>query len=102
MTQDKMRKIITASVVACTTLFVFLLIILLYQWITIGVYNNRIEKTQAEIDALAISADEKGELAEYYEELNETAQSDLDYYSSDLYKKLEAFKLGFINGQGDK
>lgn len=68
MTQDKIRKIITACVVACTTLFVFLLGVLLYQWIAIGVYNNRIEKTQAEIDALATSAEEKGALADYYED----------------------------------
>ncbi len=88
MTQEKMRKLITAIVVATTLLLVILLSVLIYQWITIGVQKKRIEKVRADIA--------------YYEELNETAQNDLDYYSSDLYKKLEAFKLGFINGQGDK
>ena len=88
MTQDKMRKLITAIVVATTLLLVVLLSVLVYQWITIGVQKKRIAKIRADIA--------------YYEQLNETAQNDLDYYSSDLYKKLEAFKLGFINGQGDK
>lgn len=88
MTQDKMRKLIAAIVVATTLLLVILLSVLIYQWITIGVQKKRIEKVRSDIA--------------YYEQLNETAQNDLDYYSSDLYKKLEAFKLGFINGQGDK
>ena len=88
MTQEKLGKIITAIAVAMTTLLLVLLSVLIYQWITIGVQKKRIEKVKSEIA--------------YYEELNETAQNDLDYYSSDLYKKLEAFKLGFINGQGDK
>lgn len=88
MTQEKMRKLITAIAVATTLLLVILLSVLIYQWITIGVQKKRIEKVRSDIA--------------YYEELNETAQNDLDYYSSDLYKKLEAFKLGFINGQGEK
>ena len=88
MTQEKMRKLITAIAVATTLLLVILLSVLIYQWITIGVQKKRIEKIRSDIA--------------YYEELNETAQNDLDYYSSDLYKKLEAFKLGFINSQGEK
>ena len=88
MTQEKMRKLITAIAVATTLLLVILLSVLIYQWITIGVQTKRIEKIRSDIA--------------YYEELNETAQNDLDYYSSDLYKKLEAFKLGFINSQGEK
>ena len=88
MTQEKLGKIITAIAVAMTTLLLVLLSVLIYQWITIGVHKKRIDKVKSEIA--------------YYEQLNETAQNDLDYYSSDLYKKLESFKLGFINGQGDK
>lgn len=41
MTQDKMRKIITACVVAFTTLFVILLSVLVYGWIKISVLNRR-------------------------------------------------------------
>ncbi len=87
MTQEKMRKMITAIVVAATLLLVILLSVLIYQWIKIGVYNKRIEKV-------------KGDIA-YYEQLNEKAENDLDYYTSDFYKQLGAYELGFINGQGD-
>ena len=67
MTQDKLRKIITASVVACTSLLVFLFIVLVYQWIAIGVENRRIDNVQKDIDALTAQVSENGELAEYYE-----------------------------------
>ncbi len=67
MTQEKMRKLITAGVVAATTLLVFLLIVLIYQWITIGVQNNRIEKLEADKIKIQKQIDEGGDLAEYYE-----------------------------------
>ena len=67
MTQDKMRKLITAGVVAATTLFVFLLAVLVYQWITIGVQNNRIDRLSAGKQAMQKQIDEGGELADYYE-----------------------------------
>lgn len=85
MTQEKMRKLITAIVVAATLLLVILLSVLIYQWITISVYNKRIANAKASI--------------EYYTEMNEKAENDLDYYQSDFYKQLEAFKLGLIKGQ---
>ena len=86
MTQDKMRKTITAVVVAATMLLFILLCVLVYQWITIGVYNKRIAEAEAAI--------------EYYTQQNAAAENDLEYYESDFYKQLEAFKLGFIQGQG--
>ena len=52
MTQDKMRKIITAVVVAATTLFVILLSALIYGWIKIGVLSNREQKLEQEIAEL--------------------------------------------------
>ncbi|MBQ8292084.1 MAG: hypothetical protein IJX88_06255 [Clostridia bacterium] len=88
MTQDKMRKLITAIVCAATLLLVILLSVLIFQWIKIGVQKKRIEEVQKEIA--------------YYQQLNEADEKDLDYYTSELYQKLEAYKLGFINGQGDK
>ena len=69
MTQDKMRKLITAGVVAATALLVILLSVLVYQWIKIGVYNKRIEETENSIA--------------YWEEQNQTAENDLEYYTSD-------------------
>ena len=85
MTQDKMRRTITAIAVAGTTLLVVLLAYLVYQWITIAVLNNRIEKAEENVA--------------YYETLNEQSESDLEYYESDFYKQLAAFKLGLIKGQ---
>ena len=52
MTQDKMRKIITAVAVAATTLFVMLLSVLVYGWIKIGVLSSREEKLETEIAEL--------------------------------------------------
>ncbi len=85
MTQEKMRKTITAIAVAGTTLLVVLLAYLVYQWITIAVLNKRIAKAEEDVA--------------YYETLNEQSESDLEYYESDFYKQLAAFKLGLIKGQ---
>ena len=87
MTQEKMRRIITACVCAATVLLVFLLGFLVYQLVTINVLNNRIEATKADIV--------------YYEEKIEEGKDDLEYYQSDLGKYIEALKLGFINQQGN-
>ena len=48
MTQDKLRRIITACVVAGTTLLVVLLSVLIFQWVKLGVLNKRIDKVSAE------------------------------------------------------
>jgi cell division protein FtsB len=84
MTKAKMTLIITASVAAAMLLFVFLSCFLIYQWITIAVYNNRIEKAQENIAA--------------YEQKIEESSNELEYKSSDLFKQIEAFKLGLIEG----
>lgn len=86
MTQEKMRKVITACVCAATVLLVFLLGFLVYQFVTLGVLEKRIENTQAEISQ--------------YQEKIDAAEGDLEFYQSDLGKYIEALKLGFINGQG--
>jgi cell division protein FtsB len=85
MTQEKMRKLISAIVAAATVLLVILLSVLIYQWIKLAVLNNRIEKVKAEN-------------VEYKQEIEE-GENDLSYYQSDFYKQLEAFKLGLIKGQ---
>ena len=84
MTQEKMRKLITAFVTAGTALLVFLLSVLVYQWITIGVNARREKKIRAEIAS--------------YEELLANAENDLAYYESDYYKWLESIKLESIEG----
>ena len=84
MTQEKMRKLITAFVAAGTALLVFLLGVLVYQWITIGVNARREKKIKAEI-------------AQYEQQLA-NAENDLAYYESDYYKWLESIKLENLEG----
>ena len=60
MTQDKLRKVITACVSAATVLFVLLLSYLIYQWVSLSVLNKREKQLQFEI-AEYEQAIEKGE-----------------------------------------
>ena len=82
MTQDKMRKVITACVSAATVLLVALLSFLIYQWITIAVQNKRIDKLTAEITQLeeSIAMDKK----------------DLEYYQSVFYLNQKALELQML------
>jgi F0F1-type ATP synthase membrane subunit b/b' len=84
MTQEKLGRIVTAVVVAATTLFVILLSVLIYQWITIAVYDKRIDEINEEIAALEqdIAQDEE----------------DLKHYSSNLGKFWLAIEKGFVEG----
>ena len=86
MTQEKLRRVVTASVVAGTTLFVVLLSVLIYQIAVISVYNKRIAKIEDENAALEQSIANKEE--------------DLEYYSSELGKFWLAMEEGFVLGQG--
>ena len=82
MTQDKMRRIITACVSAATLLLTILSMILVYQWITIAVYNHRIEEKKKEIVMLEQKNEEDSEFA--------------DYLESEIGKEWLAFQEGFI------
>ena len=84
MTQEKMRKLITAIVAAATALFVVLLSCLIYQWITISVYNKKIKKYNDEIAQLEQQIDDKS--------------SELEYKNTEVFKEIAAFKLGLIQG----
>ncbi len=66
MTQDKMRRIITACISAATVLLVFLLGWLIYQWIDLTVTQNKIDKIEKEITALEQQIAMAEEDAEYY------------------------------------
>lgn len=85
MTQEKMRKLITAFVAAGTALLVFLLGVLVYQWITIGVNARREKKIKDEITRL------EQQVAE--------AETDVAYYEGELYKWLENIKLQDLEGK---
>ena len=79
MTQDKMRRIITACASAATALIVLVLCFILHQWITIASLNKKIGKVRAEIA--------------YQEQLLETQVGTLEYYKTEaglqmLYQKL--------------
>ena len=82
MTQEKMRKLIVACVVAATLLLVLLLGVLIYQWIRIGVYNSRIEEIEQEIARL--------------EEMNDQDRQNAEYYESIMGKEWLAFQSGFV------
>lgn len=53
MTQAQIAKIVTGIVVAVTQFFVILFAVLVYQWVTIGVNQSRINRAEAEAAALA-------------------------------------------------
>ena len=55
MTQEKMRKVITACVSAATVLFVLLLGYLVYQWVTMAILNKRIAEAE-EAEVLVVDA----------------------------------------------
>ncbi|MBQ9714657.1 MAG: hypothetical protein IJV83_04995 [Clostridia bacterium] len=67
MTQDKMRRIITACTAAVTALLVFLLSFLIYQWISMAILNKKIEKAQAEVERLEQQLEEDKDSLQYYQ-----------------------------------
>ncbi len=85
MTQEKMRRVITACVSAATVLLVFLLGFLIYQWITLGVKNKKIEKLESEIA--------------YWEQKVAEDEGTEDYYMSQFYLEKELNKLELIKGK---
>lgn len=82
MTQDKMRRIITACVSAATVLLVFLVGYVCYQWIGIAVHNNRIEKLEKDIAAI--------------EQMNTEMKDELSFLESEMGKDWLAFQEGFV------
>ena len=83
MTEDKMRKIVSASVAAGTLLLVFLLGFLIYQWIYSAVLDKRIADLTAQNQQL--------------QQINEEQEKDLAYYESIFGKEWLAFQYGFMN-----
>ena len=88
MTQEKMRKLITACVSAGTLLLVVLLSVLIYQWIKIGVQTRREKELLNEQTRLQTIIYE-GKL-------------DLEYYESVMGKEWLAFQNGYVRpSQGE-
>ena len=86
MTQEKLRRLVTASVVAGTTLFVVLLSVIIYQIATLVVLNKRTAKIEQEIADLEQSIEDE--------------ERNLDYFSSELGMFWLAMEEGFVLGQG--
>ncbi|MBQ8295931.1 MAG: hypothetical protein IJX87_05815 [Clostridia bacterium] len=85
MTQEKMRKVISASVAAATLLLVILLGFLVYQGIRGAVLDKRIAKLETEIAVL--------------EEQLETGEKDVAFYESEAYLKWAIEELKALKGQ---
>ena len=82
MTQEKLRRVVTAAAVAGTVLIVCLLLVIVYQIVRIVVLNNRIDKVEEEIRT--------------QQEIKEQHENDLEYYLSDWYLDEDANKHHFI------
>jgi hypothetical protein len=82
MTQEKMRKIVTACVVAATTFLVILLSVLIYQWISYAVLCNRVDKLKAENAQLQAVIDQN--------------EKDLEYYESEAGLEVNAWLQGWV------
>ncbi len=85
MTQEKVRRIVTACVSAATVLLVFLLGFLIYQWISIGVLNDKIKDAEAEVA--------------YWEQQVEENKGTEEYFLSEHYLKVALQKLETIKGK---
>ena len=82
MTQEKMRKVITACVSAATVLLVLLFSYLVYQWVTIGVLNKRIAEAEAGVA--------------YWEEIVAKGEEDERYFGSEEYLKQAILELQLL------
>ena len=82
MTQEKMRKVITACVSAATVLLILLFSYLIYQWVTIGVLNKRIAEAEAEV--------------KYWQEIVDKGEEDARYFGSEEYLKQALIELQML------
>ena len=82
MTQDKMRKVITACVSAATVLLMLLFGYLIYQWRTMWVSDKRIESLEMEIAQL--------------EQILAKGEEDLEYYQSEFYLNQKVLELQML------
>lgn len=87
MTQEKLKRVVTAATVAGTLIVVCLLAVIVYQIIHIAVLNHRIKDVESDIAT--------------YETQKDAAENDLDYYLSDYYLEQAAREYHFIK-PGDK
>ena len=82
MTQDKLRRMVTALTVAGTLLIVTLLGVLIFQWVKIGVQENRKAELQAKYQA--------------QQEINRELGEEFDFVTDELGKMNEAMLQGWV------
>ncbi len=85
MTQEKMRKLITACVTAATVLFVVLLSFLIYQWIRLATLNKKIATAEAEVA--------------YWEQQVSLSENDLNKYQNETYLRWAYENLKALEGR---
>lgn len=86
MNKEKLQKLIPAITVAVTTLFVFLLFVLIFQWVTMAQQKKRIAKIEDEIA--------------YWEQQVEDGTMDVAWYEGPG-KYYLAIKEGWILNPGE-
>ena len=84
MTQEKLSRMITGIAVAATLFLVVLFGVLVYQWITLGVQQRRIDAALAEWNEIS------AEMEESREDLEEIMYDETWKY--DLYLKYQGKK----------
>ena len=81
MTQEKLSRMVTGIVVAATLFLVVLFGVLVYQWITLGVQQRRLDAANAEWNQIS------AEMQERQEDLDEIMYDDTWKY--DLFLKYQ-------------
>ena len=81
MPEEKAKRIAVAAIVAGVLLVLFLVAVLIVQFVKIGVANSERARLQAEI--------------ERYEQLVEQQREDLEYYESELGMYHQALEQGW-------
>ncbi len=81
MPEEKAKRIAVAAIVAGVLMVLFLIAVLIVQFVKIGVANSERARLQAEI--------------ERYEQLVEQQREDLEYYESELGMYHQALEQGW-------
>ena len=87
MTEEKQRRMVTGIVVGITALIFVLLVVLVWQIVTMCVQNQRMAELEAE----------KARLEQDIEQGN----NDLDFYQSEWGQEYLAIREGFIYSNGE-
>ncbi len=87
MTQEKLRRTVTAAVVAATITVFCLLVFIAYQVITMIVQKNRIKELEKDVSR--------------YEQIIDQNERDLEYYLTQEYLENAARRYGGTKVQDD-